>query len=199
MRGELCRNEVMKAMEDAQIIALFQKRSEDAIVQVRKKYGRICMRLLHNMLQNEQDAQECANDVYLALWNTIPPENPDPLVTYLLKIARNQGLRRITYENAQRRGGHKAVAFEELEICLASATNPEQLLERKQLEESVERFLRKLPKGDRQLFLRRYWFGDSVEEMASTFGWTQGKIKSRLFRMRNRLRNHLVKEGYLNE
>ena len=186
-------------MEDAQIIALFQKRSEDAIVQVRKKYGRICMRLLHNMLQNEQDAQECANDVYLALWNTIPPENPDPLVTYLLKIARNQGLRRITYENAQRRGGHKAVAFEELEICLASATNPEQLLERKQLEESVDRFLRKLPKGDRQLFLRRYWFGDSVEEMASTFGWTQGKIKSRLFRMRNRLRNHLVKEGYLNE
>lgn len=186
-------------MEDEQIIDLFFGRSEEGIEQVRQKYGHVCMHLLRNLLQNEQDAQECANDVYLALWNSIPPERPEPLLTYFLKIARNQGLRRITYNRAQRRDDRQVVAFDELESCIASAVTVEQMVEKSLLEAEMERFLRSLSREDRLLFLRRYWFGDSVEEMAETFGFTKGRIKTRLFRLRSRLRGHLIKEGFIDE
>ena len=185
-------------MEDEQIIALFHQRSEDAIAAVKERYDGICMQLLRNLLQNEQDAQECANDTYLALWNTIPPEAPKPLLTYLLKIARNRALRRIRYYHTQRRD-HQAVALQELESCLASGHLVEQELEKKLLEAEIERFLRMQKETDRLLFLRRYWFCDSIEVLADTFGWSQSKVKSRLFRLRGRLREHLVKEEILSE
>lgn len=184
-------------MEDGQILELFWERSEDAIGQVKEKYDGVCMALLRNLLRNEQDAQECANDAYLALWNTIPPERPEPLVTYLLKIARNQGLRRITYYNAQRRDDRQVIALQELESCLASPDVVEQAVESKLLEEEIEAFLRTLPKADRQIFLRRYWFCDSLEDIAKGFGGTRMSVKSKLFRLRTRLRNHLIKEGFI--
>ena len=191
-----CRIEVSEAMEDGKIVTLFLERSEEAIRLTREKYGPVCMHLLRNLLQNELDAEECANDVYLALWNTIPPERPDPLVTYLLKIARNQALRRITYQNARRRSG-QTVPLEELEYSLTSADSVEQTVEGKLLEETIEHFLRSLPQQDRVLFIRRYWFCDSVEELADRFGYSKSKVKSCLFRMRNRLRQHLTQEGFL--
>ena len=184
-------------MEDAQIIELFFARSENAIEQTKEKYGAVCMHLLRNLLQNELDAEECASDVYLALWNTIPPEKPEPFLTYLLKIARNQGLRRITYQNAQRRSGTQVLALEELESCLASAESVEQTVEGKLLEQEIANFLRALPKADRQLFVRRYWFCDSLEELAQCFGWSKSKLKSKLLRLRGRLRDHLTREGFL--
>ena len=184
-------------MDDGRIIALFFERSENAIEQTKEKYGAVCMHLLRNLLQNELDAEECASDVYLALWNTIPPERPEPFLTYLLKIARNQGLRRITYQNAQRRDSGPVVPLEELESCLASAETVEQVVEGKLLEQEIANFLRTLPKADRQLFVRRYWFCDSLEELAECFGWSKSKIKSKLFRLRNRLRDHLTREGFL--
>lgn len=182
-------------MEDEQILELFYARAEDAITQVKAQYGRACMHLLRNLLLSEQDAEECANDVYLALWNTIPPQRPKTLLTYLLKIARNQALRRITYEHAQRREKKQVVALEELESCIASGETPEQALDRKLLEEEIDRFLRSIPKEDRLLFLRRYWFCDSVERLAELFGWSKSKVKSKLFRQRARLRKHLQQEG----
>ena len=183
-------------MEDEQILELFFTRSEDALEQVKEKYGKACMHLLRNLLQNEQDAEECANNAYLALWNTIPPQRPQNLLAYLLKLARNQGLRRITYYHAQRRENKQVVALEELESCIASGETTEQALDRKLLEEEVDRFLRALPKEDRLLFLRRYWFCDSLEELMGLFGWPQSKIKSKLFRLRARLRKHLQQEGF---
>ena len=192
-----CGKEVSEAMDDGRIIELFFERSEDAIRQTKEKYGAACMHLLRNLLQSELDAEECASDVYLALWNTIPPERPEPFLTYLLKIARNQALRRITYQNAQRRGEGQVLALEELESCIASAENVEQIVEGKLLEQEIVRFLRLLPKADRQLFIRRYWFCDSVEEMSASFGWSGSKIKSKLLRLRSRLRDHLTREGYL--
>lgn len=192
-----CGKEVSEAMDDGRIIALFFERSENAIQQTKEKYGAACMHLLRNLLQNELDAEECANDVYLALWNTIPPQRPEPFLTYLLKIARNQALRRITYNHAQRRGDGPPVPLEELENCIASAETVEQTVDGKLLEEAIACFLRTLPKADRQLFIRRYWFCDSVEEMAQCFGWSKSAIKSKLFRLRNRLRDHLTREGFL--
>ena len=189
--------EVSEAMEDSQILELFFVRSEEAIRQTKEKYGGACMHLLRNLLQSELDAEECAGDVYLALWNTIPPEKPEPLLTYLLKIARNQGLRRLTYLNAQRRDSGPVVPLEELESCLASAETVEQTVEGKLLEQEIVRFLQALPKKDRQLFIRRYWFCDSVKEMAESFGWSESKIKSKLLRLRSRLHDHLTREGFL--
>ena len=183
-------------MEDGQILELFFERSEDAIRQTKEKYGAACMHLLRNLLQNESDAEECANDVYLALWNTIPPEKPEPLLTYLLKIARNRALHRITYYSAKRRSGTE-LPLHELEGCIASTESLEQAVEGKLLEQEIIAFLRELPKTDRQLFIRRYWFCDSVEEMASCFGWSKSKVKSRLFRLRGKLRAHLIREGFL--
>lgn len=186
-----------EAVEDGRIIELFFERSENAIAQTKEKYGAVCMHLLRNLLQNELDAEECASDVYLALWNTIPPERPEPFLTYLLKIARNQGLRRITYQNAQRRGNVQLLPLEELEGCIASPETVEQTVEGKLLEQEIVNFLQTLPKADRQLFIRRYWFCDSVEELAECFGWSKSKIKSKLFRLRNRLRDDLTREGIL--
>lgn len=186
-------------MEDEKIIDLFFARSEEAIRRTKEKYGPACMHLLRNLLLNEQDAEECVNDAYLALWNTIPPQRPALLLTYLLKIARNQGLRRITYYNAQRRDDRQVLAFEELEACIPASDSVEELLDRKLLEEEIEHFLWTLPRTDRQLFLRRYWFCDSVEELAKLFGWSKSKVKSKLYYLRNRLRMHLIKEGILYE
>lgn len=183
-------------MEDAQIIRLFFERSEEAVDRVKEKYGRACMQLLRNLLQNDLDAEECANDVYLALWNTIPPESPEPLLTYLLKIARNQALRRLTYNNAQRRGG-QTLALDELEECIADGHSVEQIVGRKLLQEKIAEFLRTLRKEDRQLFVLRYWYGESLERLEEIFGWSNSKIKSKLFRVRNRLREELIREGYL--
>ena len=184
-------------MEDRQIIDLFWQRSEEAIRQTKEKYGAACMHLLRNLLQNELDAEECASDVYLALWNTIPPERPEPFLTYLLKIARNQGLRRVTYNHAQRRDSGQLLPLEELESCIASPETVEQIVDGKLLEQEIVKFLRALQKTDRQLFIRRYWFCDSLEALESSFGWPKSKIKSRLFQLRNRLRDHLTREGFL--
>lgn len=189
--------EVSEAMDDGRIIALFFERSEKAIEQAKEKYGAACMHLLRNLLQNELDAEECANDVYLALWNTIPPERPEPFLTYLLKIARNQGLRRLTYHHAQRRGSEQVLPLEELEGCIASTQTLEQIVDGKLLEQEIVSFLKTLPKADRQLFIRRYWFCDSTEELSECFGWSKSKIKSKLLRLRNRLRDHLTREGFL--
>ena len=184
-------------MDDGRIIELFFERSEEAIRQTKEKYGAACMHLLRNLLQSELDAEECASDVYLALWNTIPPERPEPFLTYLLKIARNQGLRRVTYNNARRRSNCQLLPLEELESCIASPETVEEIVDGKLLEQEIVKFLRSLAKGDRQLFIRRYWFCDSLEELESCFGWSKSKIKSRLFRLRGRLRDHLTREGFL--
>lgn len=184
-------------MDDGRIIELFFERSEDAIRQTKEKYGAACMHLLRNLLQSELDAEECANDVYLALWNTIPPERPEPFLTYLLKVARNQGLHRVTYQNAQRRDSGQLLPLEELESCLASPETVEQIVDGKLLEQEIVKFLRCLPKTDRQLFIRRYWFCDSLEELEACFGWSKSKIKSRLLRLRSCLHHHLTREGFL--
>lgn len=187
----------MKTVDDGKILDLFWQRSEEAIRQTKEKYGEPCMHLLRNLLQNELDAEECASDVYLALWNTIPPERPEPFVTYLLKIARNQGLRRLTYNRAQRRDNRQDLPLEELEGVIASPETMEQTVDGRLLEQQIVKFLRTQPKTDRQLFLRRYWFCDSIEELAEKLGWTKSKVKTRLQRLRGRLRDHLTREGFL--
>ena len=186
-------------MEDHKIIELFFARSEEAIAQVREKYGPMCRKIAANMLKNAEDVEECVNDALLALWNAIPPARPQLLRPYIARISRNQAKNRLVYNKAQKRSTEMAVSLEELDDCLASPGSVEQELEGRELTRVIEAFLLTLDPDSRNMFLRRYWFYDSVEEIASGFGVSKNNVKVRLFRAREKLRAHLVQEGYLYE
>ena len=186
-------------MEDAKIIELFFARSEQAIAQAREKYGPLCQMIAGNMLRNAEDVEECVNDTLLAVWNAIPPARPQVLSAFIARIARNQARNKLTYNTAQKRSLEMAVSLEELDACLASNADVQQELEGRELVHIIEEFLLTLDADSRNMFIRRYWFYDSVEEIAAGFGVTQSKVKSRLFRAREKLRAHLVWEGYIYE
>ena len=186
-------------MEDKKIVELFFARSEQAIAQVREKYGPLCQKIAGNMLKNAEDTEECVNDAMLALWNAIPPARPQVLSAFIARITRNQARNKLTYNNALKRSREMSVSMEELEACLASPVNVEQELEGRELVRQIEEFLMTLDADSRNMFLRRYWFYDSVEQIALGFGVSESKVKSRLFRAREKLRAYLVQEEYIYE
>ena len=151
------------------------------------------------MLKNTEDAEECVNDVMLALWDAIPPARPQVLSAFIARITRNQVRNKLTYNNAQKRSREMTVSMEELEACLASPVDVEQELEGRELVHRIEEFLLTLDADSRNMFLRRYWFYDSVEQIATGFGVSESKVKSRLFRAREKLRVYLVQEEYIYE
>lgn len=179
-------------MEDAQIIDLFFQRAEGAIARTQEKYGRLCLSVIGRILPDRRDIEECASDTYLKLWSAIPPARPRNFGAYLARIARNLALDRYDYNTADQRSTALTDAFEELEACLPESRSS-------QTEESVLRgflngFLRSQSPESRAFFLRRYWYGESVREIARDCGVTEGKVKSSLFRTRNRLREAMEKE-----
>ena len=186
-------------MDDEKIIALFFQRSELAIEQAREKYGPLCARVAGNMLSEAEDVEECVNDTFLALWNTIPPEEPQFLGAYAAKITRNLARNRLARNVAQKRGEGMRVSMEELGACLVSPVDVEQQVMAKEMARSIETFLYSLDGESRNIFLRRYWFFDTVEQIAAGLGIGRSKVKMRLLRTRAKLREHLIKEGYLDE
>ena len=181
-------------MDDEKIIDLYWARSEQAIYETDQKYGAMCRRLAGNLLRNDEDAAECVNDTYHGLWETIPPVRPQRLSAYIAKITRNLAMKRLTYRNAEKRTA-VTVSFEELEECIPAAQTPERRLEGRVLTDALERFLDTLDRESRQIFLRRYWFFDSVDQIAEKLGVSQSKVKTRLFRTRNKLKVFLEKEA----
>lgn len=181
-------------MDDLQIIELYFRRSEQAIVQTEQKYGNLCRSVARKLLRNEEDVRECANDTLFAVWKSIPPARPQNLPAFIAKITRNTAMKRLTHENAAKRRG-ATVAFEELSECIPSADTPEKWLEGRELTRVLERFLLTLDDENRALFLRRYWFFDPVAQIALGFGMTQSKVKSRLYRIRQQLKEYLEKEA----
>ena len=186
-------------MEDQKIIDLFFQRSEDALAQTKEKYGDLCGWIACNMLSSPEDAEECVNDAMLALWNTIPPERPVMLGAYAARITRNLARNRLVYNKAQKRSEAVAVSLGELEACLAGRDDVQHQVEQKELTEAIEAFLHTLDEDSRNIFLRRYWFFDSVEQIAAGMGLSRSKVKMRLLRTRNKLRSYLIQEGYLDE
>ena len=180
-------------MDDKTIVDLYWSRSEQAIHETDRKYGAMCRRLAGNLLVNDEDAEECINDTYHCLWNTIPPAQPNILSAYIAKITRNLAMKQLTYRNAEKRTA-VTVSFDELEACIPAAQTPERILEGKVLTDALERFLDTLDWESRQIFLRRYWFFDSVDQIAEKLGVSQSKVKTRLFRTRNKLKVFLEKE-----
>ncbi len=184
-------------MEDSQIIALLFERSERAIDELEQKYGKAVMKTATNILRSRRDAEECANDTWLAVWDSIPPHRPDPLASYVCRIARNTAVSKLRSETAQKRNGSLDLVLDELEDCIPSAADVEADYDYKETVEAVNRFLAALDYDDRFLFVRRYWYADSVREIAAAMHQKESRVSLRLFRLREKLRKTLIKEGLL--
>lgn len=184
-------------MEDKQILKLFFARAEGAIDALAAKLGKRLYSMAVNILSDPQDAEECVNDTYLALWNAIPPAEPDPLSAYACRICRNTALKRLRSLHAQKRCAYE-VSLEELAECLPDNALWERLDER-ELGRAIDRYLSALTPENRVLFLRRYWFGDSIKELARMLGIRENALSVRLSRIRAGLKDHLSKEGYFHE
>lgn len=184
-------------MEDSQIIALFFERSEQAIVEISEKYGAAVRKTTANILQDRQDAEECVNDTWLGAWNAIPPQRPNPLAAFVCRIARNLALKKYHSNNAQKRNGCYDLVLDELAECMPSSVNVEDDFTAKEISASISRFLDTLEYDDRFAFVRRYWFADSVSDIAAMMGQKSHRVSVRLYRTRERLHRYLKKEGLL--
>ena len=182
-------------MEDNAIIELYWARSELAIRETELKYGRLFHQIANNILHNPADAEECVNDVYLGAWNAIPPARPRILTAFLCRIARNLALKKYQQIHAARRNPAVAVSYEELEECLADGGSDDQNIADDQLADCINRFLDTLDGVSRQVFVRRYWYFDSVKEIMRRFRMSKSKVESMLFRTRHKLRTWIEEEG----
>lgn len=183
-------------MKDAQIVELYWNRDEAAIAATAECYGNYCYSIAYHILQSPEDAQECVNDAYWKAWLSIPPQRPNRLATYLGKITRNLSLDRLKRLNAQKRGkGQAELALQELEGCIPTANGLEQIVDEIVLTGAINQFLRQQPKTDRNIFVGRYWHLYSIADLAQAYGMRESKVASLLFRMRNKLKTYLEKEG----
>jgi RNA polymerase sigma-70 factor (ECF subfamily) len=182
-------------MEDQEIIELFLARSERAITGLQGKYENQLMQIAWNILNDRFDAEECVNDAYLAVWNTIPPQKPDPLLTYVCHIVRNLSLKRYHANHAQKRNSQYDVALDELDECVRSKSTVESEYAVKELAGEINRFLSTLSRENRIIFVRRYWFSDSIADIAKMFNTSSKNISLRLLRVRQGLKKYLEKEG----
>ena len=183
-------------MEDHAIIELYWQRQESAIQETAAKYGAFLSALARNILRSEPDAEECVNDTYLRAWNAIPPQRPSAFKLWLGRITRNLSLDRWRRVKAEKRGGDETeLLLGELDTCLPAPHGVEKSLEDQEIATIISAFLRTLPQQSRVIFLRRYWYGQAIGEIARALRCGEGKVKSSLFRSRAALRQTLEKEG----
>lgn len=185
-------------MEDDRIVELYWQRNEEAINETASKYGKYCYSIAQNILGDEDDANESVNDTYLDAWQSMPPHRPSVLSTFLGKITRRISIDRYRRRTAEKRGGGQtALVLEELEECLGDVNNVEEKIEQQLLSNTINSFVKELPQTEQSVFLCRYWYMDSVQSIAGQFGFSHSKVKSMLYRTREKLRNILIKEGIL--
>ena len=181
-------------MEDSEIIGLYWVRDQRAIDETQSKYGGFLSRIAWNILRRQADAEECVNDTYLSAWNAIPPARPAAFRAWLGRVVRNLALDRWKRDRAEKRGDGTEILLGELESCVPILQGSRQPLEDQEIADLISVFLRQLPKERRAIFLRRYWYGQELSEIAADLGCGLGKVKSSLFRTRNALREYLEKE-----
>ena len=185
-------------MEDSKIIDLYWARKEQALSETDAKYGSYCRTIAHNILHNHEDTEECVSDTWLHAWNAMPPQRPGVLSAFLGRITRNLSFDRCKYQQAEKRGGGALpLALDELGECIPARSGVEHELEHRELAAAIDAFLRALPEKECNLFLRRYWCVDTIEDIANSFGFSQSKVKSMLLRTRKKLRRELEQEGLL--
>lgn len=182
-------------MEDDVIIQLFWARSQDALTQMQQKYGKLLHHISRNILHDPRDAEEADADTYLRLWNSIPPNRPQHLQSYAAKLARNAALDILRARNRGKRDTRSDILFSELDECIASSEDIGAKLEEQELAALISRYLRTLDSRSRNLFIRRYFAMDELEELAADFGMAKHAVSARLYRVRKGLQEYLRKEG----
>lgn len=183
-------------MKDIEIVELYWNRDETAITATANTYSSYCYSIAYNILNNKEDAEECINDTWLGAWNSIPPQRPEQLSTYLGKLTRNFALNRYKLQNAQKRCANQvALALSELDGCIPSQQNIEQVLDEMALVSALNKFLYAQPRTERNIFVGRYWYLYSIRELAEGYRMRESKVTSLLYRMRKKLKLHLEKEG----
>lgn len=184
-------------MEDSTIVQLYWDRSENAIPATAEKYGAYCTSIARNILGNREDAEECVNDTWLGAWNAMPPHRPSLLSTFLGKITRNLSFNRYQYTRAEKRGrGELPLVLEELGQCVSGEADVEGAVERRELLRAIDAFLADLPPEKRSLFLCRYWYTQSVAQIARSRGMRKGAVSTQLYRLRLELKETLEKGGF---
>lgn len=184
-------------MDDKRIVRFYFDRNERALDETAKKYGKYCFSIAHNILSNREDAEESVNDTYLDAWNSIPPHRPNSLALFLGKITRRISIDRYRRRNAQKRGGGElALVLDELYQCIADEVDIEKEFEKRHLTQVINEFVKNLPSNEQKVFLCRYWYMDSIKSISKRFGYSESKVKSMLFRIREKLKEALRKEGY---
>lgn len=184
-------------MQDEKIIELYWLRNETAIRETEQKYGQYLTRIAYNILNNIEDSHESVNDTYLKAWNSMPPQKPNILKTYLGKITRQLSIDIFRTRNRKKHGSSQyAVSLSELEECIPSDHNVEQEIELQLLGKAISDYLYTLPEQTRHIFVCRYYFCDSIRDISAFFGTSESKVKSLLFRTRQSLKNHLESEGF---
>ncbi|MGO1469235.1 MAG: RNA polymerase sigma factor [Tissierella sp.] len=182
-------------MEDSELINLYWDRSENAISETDKKYGNYCRKISYNILYNIEDSQECVNDTYLNAWNAIPDDRPNIFSAYLGKITRNLSINIYNHKKAKKRGaGQVEIVLNELENIVASKNNIDREIEATLITETLNEFLWTLKKEYRIVFVRRYWYVDSIKDISRKMSISESKIKSILFRTRKKLKIYLEEE-----
>ena len=187
-------------MEDSRIVELYWQKNADAIKETDSKYGAYCFAIADNILHNKEDSEECVNDTWLNAWNAMPPQKPTKLQMFLAKITRNISFNRFNARSAEKRGGGEIVlVLDELAECLASESDVASEFEARELGRCIRSFVRSLPEREGNVFLRRYFFTDSVAQIARKYGLTENNVMVILSRTRTKLKTYLIKEGFWNE
>ena len=181
-------------MDDSKIIELFFARNEDAIKHTDDTYGRRLFHLADNIVHNDQDAEESVNDTYMKAWDTIPPQRPEHFFAYIAKICRNFALKRIDWQKAKKRNAEVVALTQEMENCIPDTYRDMEADER-ELGRILDTFLRTLTPENQMVFLRRYWYVDTIAEIAARYGISESAVQMRLNRTRSKLAMYLAKEG----
>ena len=181
-------------MEDSKIIELFFARNEDAIKHTEEAYGRRLFHLAENIVKNGQDAEESVSDTYMKAWDTIPPQKPSHFFAYLAKICRNFALKRLDWKKAAKRNAEVVSLTEEMEMCIPDQSRDREI-EARELSAALDQFLRTLTPKNQMVFLRRYWYADTIAEIAARYGISESAVLMRLNRTRAKLGSYLKKEG----
>lgn len=181
-------------MDDASIISLFLDRDEQAIAEMKRKYGKLCYYVAGNILSQYEDTEECVNSAYYEIWNNIPPDNPNDFRSYLCRIVRNIAINRLKYLSAEKRNPQFTVSIDEISETVPS--DDDKRVSDDALADAISRFLRTQDEKHRNVFIRRYWLGDSLAQIAANYGMNEKTVATYLFRSRKKLKAFLQKEGY---
>ena len=181
-------------MDDLRIIELYFERDEQAIKETDSKYGKLCHSIAYNILNNREDSEECVNDTYVGVWNAIPPTRPNNFMAFICKIVRNLSLKRLEFTKREKRSADIIISFEELAAVLPDERYAPNISD-EDIGKIISEFLRNQKEDAKNVFIRKYYFFDSISEIAKRYSFTESKVKNMLFYTRNKLKDYLIKES----